>query len=236
MGEVYETQDEELGLPVALKTLRADLMHEEQAVRRLKQEVLLARSISHPHVCRVYDLGRHGEGSEAIWFLTMELLRGETLRERVGRRGRLTMSEALPLVEQMAAGLSASHRAGIVHHDFKSGNVMVVEEVGEGGDGGERVVVTDFGLAQLSSGRRRVKGEPEETEASVFGGTPDYMAPEQVLGQAAGTPADIYAFGVVLYELLTGRLPFEARTPQEALLRRLAEAPASPRRLVGELD
>ena len=163
MGEVYEALDEELAVAVALKALRFDLAEDPRALWHLKREVLLARSINHPHVCRVYDLGRHGDGSEAVWFLTMELLRGETLGERV-RRGRLRAMEALPLVEQMVAGLAAAHRAGIVHRDFKSGNVMLV-------DGGARAVVTDFGLARTVGGRPIGSGRrlPRRGDAGLHG-------------------------------------------------------------------
>ena len=107
-GEVYEVEDVELEVRVALKALRFDLAGDPTALRSLKQEVLLARSITHPHVCRVYDLGRHGEADSAVWFLTMELLRGETLTNLLERQGRLSEGEALPLVAQMVAALSAA--------------------------------------------------------------------------------------------------------------------------------
>ena len=230
MGEVYEVEDLELGVAVALKALRFDLAREPQALRALKQEVLLARSVTHPHVCRVYDLGRHqGEGT-AVWFLTMELLRGETLSKRLERCGRLSEKEALPLVAQMVAGLSAAHRAGVVHLDFKSGNVIVVES---DPDSGERAVVTDFGLSRLVV---EESAEADGETQSGFTGTPYYMAPEQVQGLKAGPAADIYAFGVVLYELLTGRLPFLGQSPEESATRRLSEAPPPPRTVVAGLE
>src|SRR5436309_356326 len=122
MGIVYAAWDSELEIPVALKTLRVDATRDADAVVRLKREVLLARSVAHPAVCRVYDLGRHDD----VWFLSMELLHGETLRERIHRSVRLTASDALPLAEQIATGLAAAHRAGVVHRDLKSDNVMLV--------------------------------------------------------------------------------------------------------------
>jgi len=235
MGDVYEAEDEELAVVVALKVLRLDLGHDEQArqtLRRLKHEVLLARSITHPNVCRVYDLGRHGLDGESLWFLTMELLRGETLRERVRRRGRLRAAEALAWVEQMVSGLSAAHRAGVVHLDFKSGNVMVVGAEGDAG----RVVVTDFGVSR----RWVAEGGDEEGAGLATGaglaGTPEYMAPEQLRGECAGPAADIYALGVVLYELVTGELPFGGRRRWEAAVRRMEEAPPSPRSVVADMD
>jgi predicted ATPase/Tfp pilus assembly protein PilF len=231
MGEVYEVEDCELGVSVALKALRFDLAREPRALRSLKQEVLLARSITHPHVCRVYDLGRHGEEAAAVWFLTMELLRGETLSKRLKRQGRLSEKDALPLVEQMVAGLSAAHRAGVVHLDFKSGNVIVA--VDDGGHG-ERAVVTDFGLARLAA--EEASEVTGATPNPGFVGTPEYMSPEQVRGLKAGPAADIYALGVVLYELVTGRLPFAGRTPHESAERRLTEEPTPPRSVVTELE
>ncbi len=233
MGEVYEARDMELSVPVALKALRAHLAGDEAALRRLKLELLLARSISHPHVCRVYDLGRHGMNGGAVWFLTMELLRGETLRDRLRHRGRFTETAAMLLVEQMVAGLAAAHRAGVVHLDFKSGNVMLI------GDGpGERAVVTDFGLARTAgpAAASWLAGAEEAVAAPRIAGTPDYMAPEQVRGEAAGPAADIYALGVVLYEMMTAKLPFAGRTPLEVAERRLTDAAPSPRLHVPDLD
>ncbi len=239
MGEVYEVWDEELAVPVALKMLRLELSDAEEALRRLKREVLLARSISHPHVCRVYDLGHHMNG-QAAWFLTMDLLRGETLQERLDR-GRLPREEILPLVEQMASGLGAAHRAGVVHRDFKSGNVMLVGSP-------KRAVVTDFGLARamslplgagITTGAGFGPGHEAVAESSEFPeivGTPAYMAPEQVRGDEVGPAADIYALGIVIYEMVTGRLPFSGRTPVDVARRRLVELPPPPHTVVPDLD
>ena len=222
MGEVYEAWDGELSIPVALKTL--NLLGGADQARRLKLEGLLARSISHSNVCRVYDLGRHGQGSAAVWFLTMEVLRGQTLLDRLGETGRLSLDRALPLAIQMADGLGAVHRAGVVHRDFKSNNVMLV---GDGDDG--QAVITDFGIAQAVSLRAA-----DEDGAPALG-TPAYMAPEQMTGGEVGPAADIYAFGLVLYEVVTGRLPFPG-TGIATAKRRLREAIPSPRSIVLELD
>jgi tetratricopeptide (TPR) repeat protein len=228
MGEVYEVWDDELAIPMALKTLGFGAA-QERAIRRFKQEAFLARAVVHPNICRVYDLGCHTDADDAVWFLTMEVLRGETLRERLRSGGRFTPEEALPLVRQMAAGLGAAHQAGVVHGDFKSGNVMLVDS-----PEGEQAVITDFGLAQ------EVQDRPDDGLTSEdrpgIAGTPAYMAPEQVLGQSAGTAADIYALGVVLYEMVTGSLPFTGSTPWEAALRRLDEPPPSPREAVPTLE
>jgi serine/threonine protein kinase len=155
----------------------------------------------------------------------MEFLRGQTLAERVRSGGRLTADAARPLVAQLAQGLEAAHAAGIVHRDFKSQNVMLV-------DGGSRAVITDFGLARAA--------DPAEGAASSGSGglvgSPAYMAPEQVAGQAVGAAADLYALGVVLYEMVTGRWPFVGETPMLTAIKRLSEAPVPPTALVPDLD
>jgi serine/threonine protein kinase/predicted ATPase len=227
-GEVYEVLDEELSVTMALKII-AHVGGTDAALQRLKLEGILAREVWHPNVCRVYDLARHGRDDSSVWFLTMERLRGRTLADRLRDRGRLPLAEALPLVEQMAAGLGAAHEAGVVHRDFKPTNVMLVER-----DGGEQAVVTDFGTARASSGRT----DPDALPRAAFSvvGTPAYMAPEQVRGEEAGPAADIYALGVVLYELATGKLPFSGATSLEIAMSRLSHDPPSPRHLRPDLD
>ncbi len=225
MGDVWEVWDEELEIPVALKALSESLRANADALRRMKQEVLLARSIAHPNVCRVYDLGRH-DGTETTWFLTMELLHGVTLRERLTLVGRLPPDEALRIARQIAAGLAAAHQAGVLHRDFKSSNVMLVR------NGNDRVVVTDFGLAREFTR----SGGSDSTVSGAIIGTPAYMAPEQVCGAAVGTAADVYALGVVLFEMVTGSLPFEGDNGFEMLLRRLVDEPPRPSTRTPDLD
>ena len=227
MGSVYEAIDRELDVRLALKTLRAESAA-PSALERFKREIHVARQVTHPNVCRLYDLGRHrsAEGQDLV-FLTMQFLDGETLRERLNRAGRLSPEESLPLVRDMAAALDAAHQAGIVHRDFKSGNVMLVPA-----REGLRAVVTDFGLARemVDSGRETL------TVTAGFVGTPAYSSPEQIQGFEVGPASDIYAFGVVLYEMVTGRLPFDdAPTPWIAVVRRLNELPTAPQALVPEL-
>jgi serine/threonine protein kinase/predicted ATPase/Tfp pilus assembly protein PilF len=221
MGEVYEAWDEELSITIALKTLHIQAGNE--ALHRLKREGLLARSVSHPNVCRVYDLGTHGEGKTAAWFLTMELLRGDTLEERLLASGRFSPAIALPLAQQMAAGLGAAHQAGVVHRDFKTGNVMLVTD-----DAGEQAVVTDFGMGASEAATEA------DRERQRFG-TLAYMAPEQVRGEQVGPEADIYALGVVLYEMVTGTLPFTGDSAAEMAKHHLEDVP-SPRSVVPALD
>src|SRR5262245_4397483 len=228
-GSVFEAWDEELSIPVAIKALDSRIGQTKDALWRLKREVLLARAVWHPHVCRVYDLGRHGKGEKAIWFLTMELLDGETLRERLIRLGRLIPEDALPFVEHMAAGLGAAHRAGVVHGDFTPGNVMLVA-----GPQRELAIVTDFGLGRPAAAA--FAGESQTTRIDAAMGTPAYMAPERVLGEDVQPASDIYALGVVMYQMVTGSLPFTGPSAQEAVLMRLVRDAPSPRVLVPELN
>lgn len=237
MGDVYEVWDQDLGAAVALKTLRPDLVRDPTALDRFRREVQLTRQVTHRNVCRVYDFvhqrGVDVEGPRhEIMGLTMELLRGETLAEHLSRSGAFAPHEALPIVRQIATALAAAHRVGVVHRDLKCGNVML-EPPGDG-EGQVRAVVTDFGLAyqQLQS----ISTSPPLTAANVVVGTADYMSPEQSQGKEATGASDIYALGVVMFEMLTGRRPHEAPTPMATLLRRLREPPPSPRELRPDLD
>jgi len=234
MGEVYEAEDRELQERVALKTVRPDIARQEGAIDRLKREIHLARRVTHPNVCRIFDLGVHtvpaeeGRAATEVRFLTMELLEGETLAERLRHREKMSPAEALPIVRQMAAALATAHEAGVVHRDFKSSNVILVP-----GRGGERAVVTDFGLARATAPGGGLDASLTAGGAGL--GTPAYMAPEQVEGKAAGPAADVYAFGVVLYEMMTGRRPFTGESPMSIAVTRLTQPPPPPR-LVGDVD
>jgi tRNA A-37 threonylcarbamoyl transferase component Bud32/tetratricopeptide (TPR) repeat protein len=209
MGEVFEAEDLVIGSRIALKVLHEHLAKSTHAVARLRREIALARKVTHSNVCRVHDVGEH----EGRVFLTMELLAGETLADRI-RRGSITREERERIAAQMVAGLAALHAAGVVHRDFKPANVVLV-------DG--RVVITDFGLA-----RGTEVGERDLTAEGAFLGTPGYMAPEQVEGREATEASDIYALGVVLYELATGEPPFRGDTAMAVATARLTEQPARP--------
>ncbi len=230
VGEVYEAEDLELGERVAVKALRPEIARDESVLLRFKQEILLAHRVTHPNVCRTFDLVYHSEqDTERSVFLTMELLRGETLAERLARSGRFSPGEALPIVRQVAAALAAAHAAGVVHRDLKSGNVFLVAPPGEA-----RAVVTDFGLA-------RSQGVPGSPSATLTGsgemvGSPAYMAPEQVRGEPTSPATDIYALGIVLYEMVTGELPFVGESAFYTALKRLQEPPPSPRESTPGLD
>src|SRR5262245_41941679 len=232
MGELYEAEDLELHEHVALKTIRPEIAHDDSAVARFKREAFLARQVTHANICRIFDLFRHqpSDPGRAITFATMQLLAGETLADRL-RRGPLTPSEAGPLVVQMAAALDAAHQAGVVHRDFKSNNVMLVPQR----EGSPRAVVTDFGLA-LRPGEGPTGGPAHPTMTGQVLGTPDYMAPEQIEGGELTPATDVYALGLVMYEMVTGKRPFAAATPLAAAVRRLSESPRPPRELVSDLE
>jgi len=229
MGEVYEVEDLELHERLAIKTLRPEILQQANAIQRFKREVHLARKVTHPNVCRVFDLFRdRPDGKNEIVFVTMEFLHGETLADRLRRCGRMSIEESLPLITQMAAALDAAHRAGIVHRDFKPGNVVLVDE-----PAGPRAVVTDFGLASRSTTALAGTHLGDMSTAAITAkgdlyGTPAYMAPEQIEGHAATAASDVYALGLVIYEMVTGVRPFSGETPMSAAVKRLVESPPSP--------
>jgi serine/threonine protein kinase len=236
MGEVYDAVDLLLDERVALKTLASSVLDDDRAALRFKGEARLARRVTHANVCRILEFGVHvrraperrppAPADESVPFLTMEFMSGETLGRRIARHGRQTPEQALPLLRQIIAGLEAIHAAGIVHRDLKTENVFLVAEP----RGDERAVVMDFGLA------RALDGSVLTTWPLLQGamtGTLDCMAPEQIEGGAVGHAADIYAFGVLLFELLTGRRPFIKISPGHRLLHAAPRAttvlPALPR-------
>jgi eukaryotic-like serine/threonine-protein kinase len=230
MGEVYEAQDLELDERVAIKTIRPDIAADERVNQRFRREVQLARKITHPNICRIFDLFQHqhvGHGPSAITvsFVTMELLAGETLSQRLRREGAMTADQARPIVLQMAAALGAAHAADIVHRDFKTSNVLLLPAARDWEPA--RVVVTDFGLAYSVSDSTR--GVTLSGSGDLLG-TPDYMAPEQVEGGPVTPATDVYALGIVLYEMVTGVRPFTGDTPIASALRRVAGPPARPAR------
>ena len=234
MGAVYEAEDQELGGRIALKTVRPEATADPRIVERFKQEIYLARKVTHPNVCRIFDLFHHqpSPSERPIVFLTMEMLPGETLAQRLRRTGRMQPAEALPLVRHMAAALSAAHQAGIVHRDFKPSNVVLVPS--KDSPEGVRAVVTDFGLAQTSSADSSVVLSVTGTGEVV--GSPAYMAPEQLGAEETTAAADIYALGVVMYEMVAGQPPFSGDTPFAVAVQRLQRPAASPRSFVPDLD
>jgi tetratricopeptide (TPR) repeat protein len=224
MGQIFEAYDIELAVHVALKTIRAEIAANPQTVSRFRQEVRLARRITHPNVCRTFDLERDTRavdpvnGSrEEIVFLTMEFLEGESLAARIKREGALALEVAFDIARQLASGLQAARVLGVVHRDIKPGNIMLVSE-----DSGLRAVITDFGLAYAES-VDAVRTLSDNTAMPL--GTLAYMAPEQLEGHPVSPATDTYAFGLVLFEMITGKQAF----PPNALLSGIA------RRLSGQL-
>ncbi len=234
MGEVYAAKDLELGGKVALKTLRPAL-YNDSLLALFKQEILMARKVTHENVARMHDLFFHEPREEkeqrAIAFLSMELLEGETLAERIDRLGPMRESEALPIAKQIAEGLARAHAVGVIHRDFKSGNIMLVEEPG----GPVRAAITDFGLARLQSASNVSVSEGSDSGVCLEG-TPAYIAPEQLTASTISPAVDVYAMGVVLFEMVTGKLPFAGGSAREVAERRLTEDAPSPRIFVPHLD
>lgn len=222
MGEVYEAADEELGGRVALKIIRPAIAMDAAFMGRFRREVQLARRVTHPNISRIFDSGRDQTSPEhPLTYFTMEYVDGVTLASHLLNHGPMPVTEALPLVRQMAAGLSALHQQGVVHRDFKPGNVML-----SSGPDGTRAVITDFGLAHATTDDAQTI-----TVAGALVGTPDYMAPEQLMGKPATPRSDVYALGLVIYEMVTGQKPYQGEG-----LKRLTAAPVPPRRLAPHLS
>ncbi len=234
MGQVFAAEDLELGATVALKVIRPEISRRPRSVERFKREVHLARQVTHPNVCRIFDLFEAksslqgwGQDGPPLMFITMEMVEGETLAERLRQVKRFSPKQALPLIREMAAALDAAHSAGILHLDFKSSNVMLADT-----PTGPRVVVTDFGLAQ----GRHDAGTGPHLDGTGFSGTPAYASPEMVVGDDPTPAADLYSLGVVIYEMLTGMLPFRTPSARATALLRLEQDPPSPRTWRPELD
>jgi hypothetical protein len=213
MAYVFAARDEELGEPVALKVIRPELVGDPDLVERFKREVRIARQIHHPNVVRIFEFGRTELAGKELYYMTMELLSGRDLKRHRAR----SVGEILGLGIQICEGLEAAHRAGVIHRDVKPQNVFV--------DDSGRARVMDFGISRLVTLTGLTRG-------SQSMGTPHYMSPEQVSGKKEiDHRSDIYSVGVVLYELATGKVPFQGKTPVEVALRHLQDSPTAPRRI-----
>jgi serine/threonine-protein kinase len=218
MGVVYKVRDRELDDLVALKMLRSDVWGDRDQLERLKSELKLARKITHPNVLRTYDFGE----IDGIPFITMEYVRGITLRYLLDENQRLPYSAGLRIARQLCRGLEAAHGQGVIHRDIKPENT-IIEPSGN-------AKLMDFGIA------RPVKRmAPGQTTPGTVIGTPHYLSPEQLEGREPDERADIYAVGVVLYELFAGKLPFTGDTPMQIVIKHLQEAPVPPSNLWPEI-
>jgi len=209
MGVVYRAQDRDLGEEVAMKVMRKELLGDATLVERLKTEIRLARRITHPNVVRIHDFGEW----DGLYFLTMEHVRGITVRALLDTRGRLSVASTLAIGAQLAAGLAVAHEQQVLHRDIKPANLLV-DESGV-------LKLMDFGVARLIETSREI------TSHGAFVGTLRYIAPEQLMGGAVDARSDLFAVGVVLYECLTGLPPFEASLPM-ALAARMIDGPPIP--------
>jgi len=216
MGRVYKVYDTDIKEKIALKLLRPEIALDKETVERFSNELKLARKISHRNVCRMFDLGK----AEGTTFITMEFVPGEDLKRFIRKSGQLGAGRAVSIAKQVCEGLAEAHHLGVVHRDLKPQNIMVDE------DGNARIM--DFGIARSLRG----KGI---TGAGVMIGTPEYMSPEQVEGKDTDQRSDIYSLGIILYEMLTGRVPFEGDTAFTIGVKHKSEIPRDPREINAQI-
>ena len=212
MGRVYKVFDEKIKEKVALKLLKPEISADEQAIERFSNELRLARKISHRHVCRMFDLGE----DRGTHYITMEYVSGEDLKSVLRMMGQMSAGKAVLVAREVCEGLAEAHRLGVVHRDLKPQNIMIDRE--------GNVRIMDFGIARSL----KVKGM---TGAGVVIGTPEYMSPEQIEGQDVDNRSDIYSLGIILYEMMTGRVPFEGNTFLSVAVKQKTEQPRNPRDL-----
>lgn len=212
MGRVYKALDTEINEEVAIKLLKPEITSDESTVERFRNELKLSRKIAHKNICKMYHLATEG----LTPYITMEYVKGEDLKSFIRRNGKLSNDEALSIAKQVCEGLVGAHELGVVHRDLKPQNIMIDEQ--------GRAKIMDFGIA------RSVEA-PGVTQTGVMIGTPDYISPEQAEGTEADQRADIYALGVVLYEMVTGSVPFKGDTAMSVALKHKAVLPPDPKKL-----
>ena len=222
MGTVWKAHHLQIGRPVAIKLLRSgdDGEISEEALERFRREAAVASKLRHDNTVILYDSGVHGSSP----YLVMEYLVGETLRSRLRAQGKLSIESAASICSEIAAGLMEAHSHGVLHRDLKPENVMLVSK-----NGVERAVVLDFGVAKLLT-----DSDPTLTEQGVLIGTPHYMSPEQIRGQPVSYTADVYALGIMVYEMLTGAVPFKGDSALSVAMQHLNEVPEPIERLIPE--
>ncbi|HEY9502889.1 MAG TPA: serine/threonine-protein kinase, partial [Pyrinomonadaceae bacterium] len=217
MGEVYRAHDSRLSRDVAIKLLPAEFAHHEDRLRRFEQEARATSALNHPNILTVYDIGEH-EGSP---FIVTELLEGEELRQRLDH-GPIPLRKVTDYAQQIVSGLSAAHEKGIVHRDLKPENLFITND--------DRVKILDFGLAKLREPKTTSQGSEDATmkaltNPGVVMGTAGYMSPEQVRGQATDYRSDIFSFGLILHEMISGRRALQRETMAETMSAILKEEP-----------
>ena len=216
MSYVYLAKEISSGETVAIKVLSPRLASDKSSVERLRREAGLAMRLDHPNVCRILRLG---ESEDGLIYLVMPFLKGELLSDREVRGGPMDIPLSVALLKQMCAGLHHAHELQIIHRDLKPENVMLVPD---DGGGIERAVVMDFGLAKE---RRADPAIAKLTATGIILGTPEFMSPEQIRGKTLDARSDLYALGIVAFEMLTGKLPFQGRNAQEMMIARLRSQP-----------
>jgi len=227
MAHVYFARDLERDSEVAIKVLLPQLSSDPESVARLRREAVIAARLKHPNVCPITDMGETPEGH---LYLVMPFLAGEPLAMHQFRQGPLPVSDAIPLLVQVCRGLGHAHGLQILHRDLKPENVILVPD--RDAPGGLRAVVMDFGLAKV------VREEPDLqklTRSGIVLGTPEFMSPEQLLGYELDGRSDLYSTGVLAFEMLTGRIPFEGKHVQEVALARLKGQPLQLRAVRPEM-
>ncbi|HET8714095.1 MAG TPA: serine/threonine-protein kinase [Gemmatimonadales bacterium] len=222
MSYVYLAKEINSGDTVAIKVLSPRLATDKSSVERLRREAGLAMRLEHPNVCRILRLG---ESEDGLIYLVMPFLKGELLSDREVRGGPMDINFGVTLLRQMCAGLHHAHELQIIHRDLKPENVMLVPD---DGDASERAVIMDFGLAKE---RRADPAIAKLTATGIILGTPEFMSPEQIRGKQLDARSDIYALGIVAFEMFTGKLPFQGRNAQEMMIARLRSQPQSVRTL-----
>ncbi len=229
MSYVYRAQDVDTGTAVAVKILLPRLSRDPAAVERLRREATIAMRLDHPNVCPILRLGE----ADRMIYLVMPYLEGEPLSEHESRRGPFALAEAVPLLVQICEGLQHAHELQIIHRDLKPENVMLVPDgTTDAGEPRYRAVVMDFGLAK----ERRAGPEVAKlTATGIVLGTPEFMSPEQIRGKPLDGRSDVYALGILAFELFTGQLPFAGKSAQETMIARLRGSPAKLRDLRAEL-
>jgi serine/threonine protein kinase len=226
MSFVYEAKDISTGESVAVKIMTPKLAQDRTAAERLRREAGLAMRLDHPNICRILRLG---ETEEGLIYLVMPLLTGELLSDKEVREGTISVEVGVPIMRQVCDALAFAHHQQIVHRDLKPENIFIVPA----GEGAIKAVVTDFGLAKE---QRAESGMAKLTATGIILGTPEFMSPEQIRGKTLDGRSDIYALGLVAYEMFTGRLPFEGKTAQDMMIARLRGQPMPLRKARADIE